>query len=236
VELLDPTDPEVRALAAEEDAIRQAHAAYRSDPDLAQDLERTGWWADRTTAAREGRAIRSEGQRQSEPVLPLPTQDGRPPFRPSPWAGFTNLLADVAQRRVDLLEQRRPEILARIVTAEADLRRRVLDTPVGRLDGLVGEANDLLVAAITARGPMPRTVRTASGLAPPRFRERTHTLELADSALAGWSLLDPVGADEPTQLVTSSYGIQPDTTPSGSVDDARRQHQQAATRFGTSRG
>lgn len=228
MELLDRDDPEVAALDTEEAAIRQAHAAYRADPDLSRDLEDSGWFPARTQAAKEGRAIPSEGQRQSEPILQLPVPQDQIRLRPSAWAGFVNLLNDVAQRRIELLERRSPEILAKIGTAELDLRGRVLDTRVRDLAGLVAEANELLVSALTARGPVPRTVRTASGLAPPRYRERTDALELVDAANGGWSLLDPIPGDEPTTLATATYGIQPDA-PSG------RQRQDHAV-YGTRRG
>jgi hypothetical protein len=228
VDLLPADDPEADALDLEERNIRAAQDAYRADPALAADLEQTGWFAERMTAAREGRAIPSEGRRQADPVLRLPTQPGQVQLRPSAWAGFTNLLAEVSQRRIELLERRRPQILARIGTAELDLRGRVLDTRVRDLAGLVAEANELLVSALTARGPIPRTVRTASGLAPPRYRERTDALELVDAATGGWSLLDPIPGDELTTLATTTYGIQPDA-PSG------RQRQDHAV-YGTRRG
>lgn len=228
MELLPATDPEVRALDAEEAAIRQAEAAYRADPELARDLEQSGWFAERTEAAKRGEAIRSEGQRQAPPVLQLPVQPGQVPFKPSAWAGFTNLLADVAQRRVALLEARRPEILAAIAAREEQLRVQVLDSRVRDVGGLVAEANQLLASATAARGPLPRTVRTSAGLAPPRYREATDELELVDAALGGWSLLDPIVSDEPTSLVTSTYGIQADRgpTPANGRDQVR---------YGTSR-
>jgi hypothetical protein len=230
VELLPPDDPEVVALDREEAAIKAAHALYREDPELAADLERSGWWPARVDAAKRGEAIRSEGQRQAEPVLQLPMPDGQVRFRPSAWAAFTTMLAENAAKRVALVESRRPAILAKIGEAEAQLRQRVLDTPVRDLGELVSVANELLAAAVAARGPIPRTIATSSGLAPARFRERTDELELADAALGSWSVLDAIVGDEPVSVTTSSYGITRDT-PARSAD--RRQGQQV---YGTTRG
>lgn len=232
MELFARDDPEVAALDREEAAIRQAELAYRGDAALAADFEQSGWFPERTEAAKRGEAIPSEGRRQHDPVLQLPSQPGQVQFRPSPWAGFVSLLAEVNARRVELLERRRPQILDLIAEQEAQLRGRVLDTKVRDLGGLVEEADELLRLAITARGPVPGTIATNSGLAPARFREHTDELELVDASTGGWSLLDPVPADEPTSLVAAGYGIQPDT--SGPAD--RRPRQDQALRFGTSRG
>jgi hypothetical protein len=60
-------DPEALELDREEANIHAAEAAYRANPKLARDLEETGWFAERTQAAREGRTIWSEGRRQAEP-------------------------------------------------------------------------------------------------------------------------------------------------------------------------
>jgi hypothetical protein len=233
MELLGHDDPEVAALDLEEANIRAAELAYRADATLTADFEASGWFPARTAAAKEGWAIPSEGQRQHEPILQLPVPQDQIRFRPSAWAGFTSLLAEVVQRRVELMERRRPEILARIAAAELDLRRRVLDTRVRDLGPLVTEANELLAGSVAARGPVPRTVRTASGLAPARYRERTDELELVDAATAGWSLLDPISGDEPVSVISSTYGIQRDDSPS--VAKGRRQHQDHAVRYGTSR-
>jgi hypothetical protein len=231
VELLPASDPEVAALDREEANIRQAEQAYRADSRLAADLEESGWFEARTEAAERGEAIPSEGRRQAAPVMPLPIQPGQVPFKPSPWAGFVNLLADVNTRRVELLERRRPQIQAVIAEQEAGLRQRVLRTPVGDLADLVLEADELLRLAVTARGPVPRTVRTSAGLAPAKYRERTDALELVDAALGGWSLLDPIVGDEPVSIVTASYGVQPDTSPA----PANHQGRQDQVRYGTSR-
>jgi hypothetical protein len=230
MELLPASDPEVQALDREEANIRQAEQAYRADPELAADLEASGWFPERTQAAKEGRVVRGEGRRQAAPVLQLPTEPGQVAFKPSAWAGFITLIADVGRRRVELLERRRPEILGVIVEQEAQLRQRVLDTKVGDLGELVEEANELLVMAVSARGPVPRTVRTSAGLAPARYRERTDALELVDAALGSWSLLDPLPSDEPTSLVAASYGIQPD-----SGAPAANGRQEPVHRYGTSR-
>jgi hypothetical protein len=207
-------DPEAAALDLEAANITKAQDAYRADPALAADLEQTGWFAERMTAAREGRAISSEGRRQADPVLRLPTQPGQVQLRPSAWAGFTNLLAEVSQRRMELLERRRPQILAKIAQQEIQLRERILDTRVRDLAPLIAEADELLRLAVQARGPIPRTIRTTSGLAPVRYRERTDELELVDAATGGWSLLDPLPHDEPTSLATATYGVQRDDRPS----------------------
>jgi hypothetical protein len=232
MELLSPADPEVAALDTEEANIRTAEAAYRADPELARDLEESGWFPERTQAAKEGRAVRGEGRRQAAPVLQLPVPTGQVRLKPSAWAGFVNLLADVGRRRVELLEERRPAIQAVIAEQEATLRQRVLRTPVGDLVELVAETDELLLLAVTARGPIPRTVRTSAGLAPAKYRERTDALELIDAALGNWSLLDPIPPGEPTSLVTSQLGVQRDLTPSPTVGEVT---QDAASRYGTSR-
>jgi hypothetical protein len=231
VELLTPADPEVAALATEEANIRAAEQAYRADPELARDLEESGWFPERTEAAKEGRTVRGEGRRQAAPVLQLPPAEGQLPLRPSAWAGFTNLLADVGRRRVELLEQRRPTLQAVLAEQEAALRSRVLGTKVGEVAELVAEADELLAMMVQARGPIPRTVRTTAGLAPAKYRERTDAVELVDAALGGWSLLDPLPTDEPTSLVAASYGVQPDTAPA-----AVNGRQEPARRYGTTRG
>lgn len=230
---LDPQWSECDQLAANLDA---AERAYRADPKLARDFEETGWFPERTEAARRGEAIWSEGRRASEPIIQLTPTPGSVQFRTSPWAGFAGLLGEIGRRRVELLERRRPEILAAIADREAELRGRVLDTKVRDLGPLVAEADELLAAAVRVRGPLPRTVRTPTGLAPQKYREQTDELELTDAALGGWSLLDPVEGEEPVSVITSSLGIQRDTSPSPSVEETRRRHQQVALRFGTHRG
>jgi hypothetical protein len=230
VELLPASDPEVQALDREETAIRKAEAAYRADPALAADLEESGWFPERTQAATEGRAVRGEGRRQAAPVMPI-VQPGQVAFKPSPWAGFVNLLADVNTRRVELLERRRPEIMTRLALAEAELRARVLQAKVRDVAGLVLEADELLRLATLARGRVPRTLRTAAGLAPAKYRARTDELELVDAALGSWSLLDPVPGDEPVSVIAGSYGIQRDDTPPA---DRRERQDQAV--YGTRRG
>ena len=155
--------------------------------------------------------------------------EGQVPFRPSPWAGFMSLLQEVNARQIELLERRRPEIMAVIVETEAGLRQRILGTKVGDLGELVAEADELLAMATQARGPVPRTIRTSAGLVPAKYRERTDPIELVDAALGGWSLLDPLPSDEPTSLVTASYGIQPDRPP------AAERPRPDQLRYGTSR-
>jgi hypothetical protein len=222
VEELLAGDPEATALDELEANIAKAERAYRADPKLAADFQETGWFAERVAAAKRGEAIWSEGRRQAEPAFKFAPQPGQLEVRLSPWAGWTGLRTEVLQQRTQLLEQRRPQLLQQIAR-------------VRELGPLVTRANRLLGLAIHVRGPVPRTIRTPSGLAPASYREGTDELELVDAALGGWSLLDPLPPDTPTQVITSG-GIERDTSPSPSVAEVRRAHEQAVIRFGTHRG
>jgi len=228
-------DPEATRLDELEANIAKAEAAYRADPKLAADFQETGWFAERVAAAKRGEAIWSEGRRQAEPAFKFAPQPGQLEVRLSPWAGWTGLRTEVLQQRTQLLEQRRPQLLQQIADQEATLRAQILDSRVRELGPLVTRANRLLLLAIHVRGPVPRTIRTPSGLAPASYREAVDELELVDAALGGWSLLEPLPLDMPAQVITAS-GIQRDTSPSPSVADVRRQHEQAVIRFGTHRG
>jgi hypothetical protein len=226
-------DPEVAQLDQEAANIRKAEAAYRADPALAADFERSGWFPERYDAARRGETVWSEGRTQGEPILKIAPAAGQLQVRPTAWAGFVGLNAEVAQRRAELVERRRPQLLDRLADREAELRAQVLATPVGDLDPLVADANAVLELAVALRGPIRRTVRTPSGLAPARYRERVDAVELVDAAVGGWSLLEPLPADEPATLLIASAGIQRDTSPSPSVAEVQ---QHAAARYGASRG
>jgi hypothetical protein len=230
VDLLPADDPEVLALDLEARNVRAAELAYRSDPPLAEDLQRSGWFPERVAAAREGRAIPSEGRSQGRPIVKVAPEPGSLQVQVSAWSGFQGLLADVDRRRQELLEARRPEVMAHLADEEARLRERVLATPVRDLNKLVDEADELLRLATVARGQVPRTIRTASGLAPASYRESTDAIELCDAARGAWSLLGPLPSGEAVSIVTSSYGVQRDLTPSPKVQD-----RDGARHYGTTR-
>jgi hypothetical protein len=228
-------DPQARRLDELEANIAAAERAYRADPTLAADLESSGWFPERTQAAREGQAIWSEGRRQGEPTLKFAPGPGQLQLRLSAWAGFQGLRDEARTQRATLIDQRRAQLLQAAADREAALRERVLDTRVRDLAPLVAEANSLLALAAQLRGPVPRTIRTASGLAPARYPEAVDTLELIEAAISDWSLLEPLATDEPATVLTASYGVQRDRSPSPAVDQVRHDHAAAAVRYGTHR-
>jgi hypothetical protein len=222
-------DPEWRQFHTDDANIDQAERGYRSDPALVADFERTRWFPERAEAARHGETMWSKGREQAPPALQFTPQPGQLQVHLSPWAGFAGLREEVQQRRRQLIDHKRPQLLEAVADREAELRSRVLDARVRDVAALVAEANELLALTAQLRGPVPRTIRTTSGLAPARYRERTDEIELHDAATGGWSLLDPLPHDEPTSLATATYGVQRDDRPS--VAEGRDR----AVRYGTHR-
>jgi hypothetical protein len=83
--------PESKRLDQVDSNITRAEAAYRANPKLAADLETTGWCEHRFAAAREGRAVASDGCQQQEPAFQFAPEPSRgrssrasPPGRASP--------------------------------------------------------------------------------------------------------------------------------------------------------
>jgi hypothetical protein len=126
------------------------------------------------------------------------------------------------------VERKRPELLASLAEREEALRERVMGTKVKDLGPLAEEVNEILAAAKQVRGPVPLTIpvrdRYRVLLAPARYRERTDEVELHDAAAGGWSLLDPIPADELTSVVAKEYGIHRDRDPSPTVEEVRDRH------------
>jgi hypothetical protein len=206
--------PEWQVLEEQEQNIGKAEAAYRGDPELARDLERTGWWPERYLAALQGKTLEGGDRDLPAPVFELPPEPGKLRTRMSQMAEFANMRLRIIQDRAELPGKLAGELLPQARQREAEIRRQALEqTPLAGWPPLVQELAELL-----------ELVQVCS---PPRvvLRETVDALDLAEAALGGWSLLEPVEVEP--RVVT-------EFTPH--ADRIRRPPQGPPHQYGTRRG
>jgi len=153
-------------------------------------------------------------------VLEFAPEPGQARLRLSAFAEFTSLRTGLHEQRGQVLES--PEVRAAAREREAEIRRQALqEVPLAGYGPLVAEVNELLDLLRRAHRPH---------LGANRYRDQVDALDLAEAALDGWSLLDPVDDEEPRRLYVADTRPHRDTGPSETVAQVREE-----VRFGTSR-
>jgi hypothetical protein len=142
--------------------------------------------------------------------------DGAPARVLSDVAGYTAWEIRLREQQRDLLGRIAPEVEADAQRVEAELLGRALATPLGELEAIRAELEDLVVTVKTARvaadGPDRHGTKPGS-----RTRHQVSLADVVAAATQGWSLLVPLPAtprvSRVSEVTEAPLPAQPPPTP-----------------------